>query len=240
MDQEPASRTAACQYDSCPANSGPTGTNASDPRLNWVNSYPVTSMRYGINQFGPDLWDGAAPELAVSGPNTGSNVGFVQTQFSGTVGAACYAVSQGIPGIAFSGLTEQRVAWDTVPVPAASTVYADLALNLTNAVLDAGAPYLPNGTFLNVNMAEVKGDCTDASKFRFVMTRINTVTPLSTEDIRICGDQTLPTETDVAGDDDGCYVSVSVGRCSDKTTAVAAEQQAVHDKLANLLVCASS
>lgn len=196
-------------------------------------------MRYGIDQFGPGLWDGATPELAVSGPNTGSNLGFIQTQFSGTVGAACYAVDQGVPAIAFSGLAENRVAWDTLPAPLASTVYADLALNLTNAVLDAGAPYLPNGTFLNVNMADVTDDkCADASQFRFVLTRINPVTVLSTDDIQICGDESLPTETDVTAE--GCYVSVSVGRCSDKTTAVASEQQTVYDKLESLLVCASS
>lgn len=196
-------------------------------------------MRYGINEFGPGIWgDGVLPELAVSGPNAGSNLGFIQVEFSGTVGAACYAVDQGIPAIAFSGLTEERTAWDTVPVPLASTVYADLALNLTNAVLDAGAPYLPNGTFLNVNMAEVTGDCTDASKFNFVLTRINTVTVLSTTDVETCGNESLPTETDVVNE--GCHVSVSVGRCSDKTTAEASEQQTVLDKLEKLLVCASS
>lgn len=195
-------------------------------------------MRYGINEFGPGLWDGAAPELAVSGPNVGSNLGFIQVEFSGTVGAACYASDHGIPAIAFSGLTEDRTAWDTVPVPLASTVYADLSLNLTNAILDAGAPYLPNGTFLNVNMAEVTGDCTDASKFQFVMTRINTVSLLSTTDIEICGTENLPTETDVTSE--GCYVSVSVGQCSDKTTADAADQQTVHDKLSSLLVCGPS
>lgn len=195
-------------------------------------------MRYGINQFGPGIWDGAAPELAVSGPNVGSNLGFIQVEFSGTVGAACYAVDQGIPAIAFSGLTDDRTAWDTVPVPLASSVYADLATNLTNAVLASGTPYLPNGTFLNVNMAEVTGDCTDASKFQFVLTRINTVTILSVADVQICGNEHLPTETDVTSE--GCYVSVSVGECSDKTTANAANQQAVLDKLDSLLVCGPS
>lgn len=197
-------------------------------------------MRYGINEFGPGIWDGAAPELAVSGPNVGSNLGFIQVEFSGTVGGACYAVDQGIPAIAFSGLTEDRTAWDTVPVPLASTIYADLALNLTNAVLAAGTPYLPNGTFLNVNMADVTGDCTDASQFKFVMTRINTFSILSDSDVQICGNDHLPTETEVAGDDDGCYVSVSVGECSDKTTADAASQQTVLDKLGSLLTCGPS
>jgi len=35
----------------------------------------------------PKLWSGLKPELAVTGPNVGSNVG-IQVPFSGTVGAA--------------------------------------------------------------------------------------------------------------------------------------------------------
>lgn len=240
MDVDPKNRTEACEYDSCPANSGPTGTNATNPRLNWVNSYPATSMRYGISTFGPGVWDGAAPELAVSGPNVGSNVGFIQAEFSGTIGAACYAVGQGIPAIAFSGLTTGNLAWDTTPVPARSLVYADLALNLTAAVLAAGAPYLPDGIFLNVNMAEVEGSCTDAGAFQYVLSRINTPTILSTDDAQTsCSNDTyLPTEKSVV--DAGCYVSVSVGSCSDKTTADATAQQAVLDKLGDLLTCLPS
>lgn len=235
LDADPENRTTACEYDSCPANSGPTGTNATNPRLNWVNSYPATSMRYGITTFGPGLWDGAAPELAVSGPNVGSNVGFIQVEFSGTVGAACYAVGQGIPGIAFSGITDGNLPWNTVPVPARSLVYADLAQNLTDAVLAAGAPYLPDGVFLNVNMAGVTSTCSDASKFQFVLSRINTPSLLSSADVQRCGDEWLPTEKSVV--DAGCYVSVSVGTCSDKSTADATAQQTVVDKLGSLLTC---
>lgn len=235
---DPTNRTTACEYDSCAANSGPTGTNASDPRLNWVNSYPATSMRYGISTFGPGQWDGAAPEFAVSGPNVGSNVGLIQTQFSGTIGAACYAVGQGIPAIAFSGLTSGNLPWNTEPVPARSLVYADLALNLTNAVLAAGAPYLPTEIFLNVNMAEVAGACTDASAFKYVLSRINTPSILSTEDVSICGNEWLPTEKSVV--DAGCYVPVSVGTCTDKSDADSTAQQAVLDKLGSLLTCLPS
>jgi hypothetical protein len=65
LDTEPTARNTACQYDSCPANSGPVGRDANSPRLNWVKSFPVTSMRYGIDAFGPQLWNGEAPELAV-------------------------------------------------------------------------------------------------------------------------------------------------------------------------------
>lgn len=243
MDTDPTPRILACEYNSCPANTlTPTGTNASDPRLNWVNSFPATSMRYGIDTFGPKIWGtGELPDLAVSGPNVGSNVGFIQVEFSGTVGAACYAVDQGIPGIAFSGITTGNLAWNTSPVPARSLIYADLALNLTNAVLEGSGgatPYLPDGVFLNVNMAGVTGDCEAAGDFEFVLSRINTPSILSTSDIQICGDEWLPTETEVVRA--GCFVSVSVGTCSDKSDSSAADQQTVYDRLGSLLTCLPS
>lgn len=196
-------------------------------------------MRYGLDLFAPEYWgDGTVPDLAVTGPNVGSNVGFIQVEFSGTVGAACYAVDQGIPGLAFSGITEDRTAWDTVPVPTASLVYADLALNLTQAIIASGAPYLPDDVFLNVNMAGVDDTCTDASDFKFVLSRINIPTILSTTDVKTCGDIWLPWEKDVV--DAGCYVSVSVGTCSDKTDTDSTNQQTVLDKLSSMLTCLPS
>lgn len=46
------------------------GHNATDPRLNYVNSYPATSMKYGINSISRHFFEGA-PDLAVAGPNVG-------------------------------------------------------------------------------------------------------------------------------------------------------------------------
>ena len=51
-----------------------------------MNSYPVTAMKYGAQKLAPKYF-GGAPDLVVSGPNVGSNLGLVNF-FSGTVGAA--------------------------------------------------------------------------------------------------------------------------------------------------------
>lgn len=59
-----------CEFDSCPAGSPAVGFNSSDPRLNYVNSYPVTSMAYGISTLSPKFFQGP-PDLAVTGPNVG-------------------------------------------------------------------------------------------------------------------------------------------------------------------------
>ncbi|KAI1097446.1 sure-like protein [Jackrogersella minutella] len=234
-DEDPDPRSDACEYNSCPANSGPIGTNATNTRLNWVNSYPVTSVRYGIDTIAPPFWNGQAPELVVSGPNVGTNL-WVQVPFSGTVGVAVYASKEaGIPALAFSGASSGALAWTTSPVPARSTVYAQLATQLTNAVLAAGAPYLPADTFLNVNFPKVEGDCTDPAKFKWVLTRINPGV-VSDKDVETCGTDRLPTETSIL-DAGGCQISVSVGDSNDKTTAAADKQAVVLQKLGSLLSC---
>ena len=61
--------------------------------LQYVNSYPVTAIRYGINTLAPKFF-GGEPDIAVTGPNVGSNLG-VAVLVSGTVGAATEAVKQG-------------------------------------------------------------------------------------------------------------------------------------------------
>ncbi|KAI1341917.1 sure-like protein [Xylariaceae sp. FL0016] len=234
-DEEPEPRTDACEYDSCPANSGPTGTNATNTRLNWVNSYPVTSVRYGIDTFAPQFFNGEAPELIVSGPNVGTNL-WVQVPFSGTVGVAVFASNdRGIPALAFSGASSGNLAYDTEPVPQRSLVYAQLATQLTNAIVDSGAPYLPNQTWLNVNFPEVEGDCTDAANFKWIMTRINPGV-VSEPDVETCGSNRLPTETSVILGG-GCNIAVSVGDSTDKTTASADKQAVVLEKLSSMLTC---
>ena len=62
--------TEPCEYNCCPTGSPAEGNNASDPRLNYVNSYPVTSMRYGIQTLSPKFF-GSAPDIAVAGFNVG-------------------------------------------------------------------------------------------------------------------------------------------------------------------------
>jgi 5'/3'-nucleotidase SurE len=193
-------------------------------------------MRYGIDTIAPPFWNGNPPELAVSGPNVGSNL-FLAVPFSGTVGAAAYAAHDAkIPALAFSGASEGTLAWNTTPEPQRSRVYAQLAATLTQAVVKSGKPYLPEDVFLNVNFPEVKGDCTDVSKFKFVLSRIN-IGIFSEKDVDWCGGDRLPTEQSVIDAEGGCYVSVSVGDARDKTTAAADKQAVVLSKLRSILTC---
>lgn len=213
-------------------------------------------MRYGIETLSPRFF-GGEPDIAVAGPNVGSNLG-LSVLVSGTVGAATEAVKEGIdklplhtpkryhshlsvgiPGIAFSGVSGSPTAWNA-RTPAYSTVYAQLATQLTSALVNSGPkPYLPANVYLNVNFpASSSSSCASASNFRFVLSRIYTAMPIVTaRDIVTCGNGgRLPTESSVVGRD-GCYVSVSVGKASTKGDASAAEQEVVLNRLRGVLSC---
>lgn len=198
-----------------------------------MNSYPVTSIKHGIDTLSSELFNGD-PDLAVSGPNVGSNLGLT-VHFSGTVGAASYAAGTAkIPAIAFSGKDGSATAWDD-NVPDYSKIYAELATNVVDRVVEAGTPYLPDDVFLNVNFPSVDG-CSSADDFSFVLSRLFTAVPLITDDdVETCGSNRLPTESAVV-DTDGCYVSVSVGK-SDKSDADATLQGDVLQKLGDFLTC---
>lgn len=145
----------------------------------------------------------------------------------------------GIPGIAFSGSSGSPTAWNA-RTPSYSTVYGQLATQLTSALLTSGPkPYLPENVYLNVNFPESSSSqCSSASQFKFVLSRIYSAVPLLTaKDVVTCGNGgRLPTESSVV-DEDGCYVSVSVGKASSKGDASAAEQKAVLGHLQGLLSC---
>ncbi|KAE8378999.1 survival protein sure-like phosphatase/nucleotidase [Aspergillus bertholletiae] len=234
LDEDPTQLTEACEFDSCPVGSPAVGNNATQPRWNYVNSFPVTSIKHGIQNLSTTYFNGN-PDLAVTGPNVGSNLG-VANAISGTVGAACYAAHDaGIPAIAFSGASGSAIAWDD-PTPAYATLYAELSAKVVNRVVAAGTPYLPEGVYLNVNFPKAD-ECTSVDDFKFVLSRIYTAVPLfSGDDVETCGnDKRLPTETKVTGA--GCYVSISVGNASNKRDADATLQAEVLNKLGDFLTC---
>lgn len=202
-----------------------------------VNSYPATAITYGINTLA-ETYFGAPPDIALTGPNVGANTG-VATFISGTVGAAVAATNLGISALAFSGASGDQVGWNTA-TELYQTLYSELSLKITNAIVAGGAPYLPDGTWLNVNFPEA-GDgtsCTSVDDFEFVLSRIySAVVLVSSADVVTCSNGgRLPTETTVVNTN-GCYVSLSLGKASNKRDASAAQQEVVLDRLGSLLTC---
>lgn len=186
-------------------------------------------MRYGIQNLTNIL--GGNADLAVAGFNVGGNAGGT-VLISGTVGAATEASKLGVPALAFSGATGSQVGWTTA-TQTYQQVYADLSANVTNTLIKAGTPYLPQGIWFNVNYPSVSGSkCSTTGAFKFVLSRISAGTG---NDTQTCGGTSLPTESAVIAA--GCYASISVAVADTKADADAATQKVVLDKLGGFLSC---
>jgi 5'-nucleotidase len=142
----------------CHNGAAPTGAPAVGPftksgytngDYNYVHGTPVMATMYGLDVLAPARW-GKAPDLVLSGPNEGQNVGRVVIN-SGTIGNAQFAAGRGLPAIALSAGT------DTVDnsglAAAGSKTVAQLTVKLIAALqAKAGSStLLPAGTVLNVN-----------------------------------------------------------------------------------------
>ena len=161
--------TADCRNDAAKAGSPGAGpmTRADLGRdYFYVDGTPVMATLYGIDIAAQTRW-GKAPDLVISGPNEGQNIGYIVLT-SGTVSNVQYAGTRGIPAIAMSG------GMDTMSGPALdnakSAMIAARGADLV-AQLDArakGGPLLPAGVVLNVNFP----DTLEGAKWR--QTRIGT------------------------------------------------------------------
>lgn len=118
----------------------------------YVDGFPATAARYGIDVLAPATW-GAAPDVVISGPNIGHNLGII-TPRSGTVGAAITALNRGVPALAVSGADGNPL---TAPLLAAIT------LRLLAALDHNGKVALPAGIGLNINVPTLDPRRTAAS-----------------------------------------------------------------------------
>ncbi|KAI5122404.1 hypothetical protein M0805_002955 [Coniferiporia weirii] len=236
--------SAGCEFSSCPPDAPATGSDPNDARLNYVNSFHVTSVRFGIQTAAPPFFDGTGPDFVVSGPNVGTNLGPGITG-SGTVGAACEAAKEGFPSVALSGAGGSQVSFTTLNTSSASTttaeVFAALGTTFTQALLaapfSATSPILPPNITLNVNYPEATGDCTDPTAFSFVLTRLAPATDTTPSDVSTCGTDRLPTENSIVALS-GCFASVSaINATTTKTDVDASTQGFVLNRLSTFLTC---
>ena len=127
-----------------------TGIDAKD--FYYVDGTPVMAMAYGVDVIGQRRW-GKQPDLVLSGPNEGQNLGAIILS-SGTVSAAQAAAIRGIPAIALSAggntIDDKELAnSDSAKVAALA---AELVARLDG--LAGNAPLLPDGLALNVNFPD--------------------------------------------------------------------------------------
>lgn len=130
----------------------------------YVDSTPGMALLYGLDVVAQRRW-GRPPDLVLSGPNEGQNVGRM-TIGSGTVSIVQYAALRGIPAIALSaGVNSVDDRNLDNPVSAA---VADRAVELLAQLerKSQGGAILPIGLVLNVNFPD------DVSKAKWRVTRI--------------------------------------------------------------------
>ena len=120
------------------------GTAEGDPNVHYVDSTPVMSVMYGL-----DVVLDEAPDLVISGPNEGHNLGDM-TNHSGTVGAAMKALNRGVPSIAVSADRDPRTSPPQEVAAFVADIVSELESNQYNDRL------LPEGMALNVNIPTLR------------------------------------------------------------------------------------
>lgn len=132
----------------------------------YVAGTPVMALLYGLDVEAARRW-GKAPDLVLSGPNEGQNLGAIVLS-SGTVSNAQYAAVRGIPAIALSAGAGS--ADDKALANPQSDVVARLSVDLVKALGERakGGALLPANIALNVNFP----DKLDGAQWR--ATRIGT------------------------------------------------------------------
>lgn len=122
------------------------GVASGEPYLHYVDSTPVAALLYGLDVLAAARW-GDAPDLVISGPNEGNNVGQVNPS-SGTVANAVYAINRGLPALSVSadGNTANDAALAREVARITNRVVTELERQSTRQ------PLLPEGTGLNVNV----------------------------------------------------------------------------------------
>ncbi|KAF8890685.1 sure-like protein [Infundibulicybe gibba] len=237
----PVPRVDPCEFDTCPAGSPAEGFNASDPRLNWVNSFPVDSVRFGIQTLAPKFFH-SKPDFVVSGPNDGTNLGIGTVSISGTVGAACEAALEGIPSTAFSSKSGPQISFTTLDNTTALTTtisrtYAALTLKYVNTFLALPGRLLPPGITVNVNFSPITADsCTSPRDFTFIFTRLNAST--IDRDVFHCGTDHLPDESTLINGP-GCFASITALNATSKLDVDAKIQASVLNRVRPIVRCLS-
>ncbi|KAF2091702.1 5'/3'-nucleotidase sure [Saccharata proteae CBS 121410] len=234
-----ANLTTNGEFDSVLAGAPSLGHEPFDNHVWYYNGTPAACTFVNLDYVLPRVWPNVtAPDLLVSGPNVGQNLGSFLYTLSGTMGATYAAVGRGIPAIAFSAGSEggqrgyKEINETTAAgLPDPATINAQLTVSFVEQLVRStakGQRLLPLGYGINVNLPTISS-FTDSSCLSppFIQTRLtggadtdsavyNETTKLFTygdyvgAGVNACinGDCSLPGETDVA--DSGCMSTVSV------------------------------
>ncbi|KAH8900800.1 5'/3'-nucleotidase sure [Thozetella sp. PMI_491] len=148
-----------------PAGAPSLGHDANDDHMWYYDGSPQACTLVGLDYVIPTFANFTTPDLIVSGPNFGDNVGTYAFTGSGTIGAAYTAVMRGIPAIAVSAPNSALSFRDIVnQTDADATKYGRLTTTLVNRLAErtcGRSSVLPVGYGLNINYLTLNDSCTD-------------------------------------------------------------------------------
>lgn len=152
----------------------------------------------------------------------------------------------------FSGISEEEANFETTMTPIWSEVYAEAAGWFTKELIKTQRPWLPNGTYLNINFPRIDNDtdpCANRDNWRWVFTREIKPAENTLPDMPTCGHKYLPLaqylirrkERVSAADFDTCYATVSLlgPKLPDfsHTIAEAPQQGEMYQKIGHFMSC---
>lgn len=143
---------------------GPMTRAGFETDFHYVDGTPVMATLYGLDVLAPARW-GKMPDLVISGPNEGRNVGTMIVS-SGTVSNVQYSTARGVPSIAVSAgsnsIDNAKLANPNSALVAERTAHLveQLFANRKKGSL------LPKGIALNINLPD------DVAKAEWKATRI--------------------------------------------------------------------
>ncbi len=137
--------TKDCRGGAARAGGNGVGQIAELQQAYYVDGTPIMATMFGLDVAAPKVW-GANPDLVISGPNEGQNLGAIVIS-SGTVSNTQIALARGIPAIAVSA------DFDTTDNMELAREVAQLTLRFVTALQrNADDALLQKGTALNINI----------------------------------------------------------------------------------------
>lgn len=227
------------EYDSVPVGAPGVGEDPEDPRIWYVNAFPVDGIRFGLDTLAPRLYN-RKPDLILTGPNVGKNTG-VQDPFSGTLGAAAYGSRQGVPAIAISADDGNRHSYENVLPDDPSEIYANATMRVIDELVKPntmeGPSYLPEGCVLNINLQKAgpQTNCKSANDYKFALTTIFGIHHSS--GFTHCGSQVLPGEQAVLETHLGCWASVTIIQAGKFIDGSSAQKQFLLNRAPEFFSC---
>ncbi|KAG4263832.1 hypothetical protein LB506_010890 [Fusarium annulatum] len=147
--------TAPSQYDLIPKGAPSVGHDPKDSQIWYYNGTPAACTFVALDYVLPKFANFSVPDLVVTGPNYGTNLGGFVWTLSGTAGAAYAATNRGIPAIAISASNQEvpyfEVKNKTNPATWAAQASVKFVENFI-ATSPKNGPLLPLGYGVNVNL----------------------------------------------------------------------------------------